>query len=101
MKLLRFTSEDNRGIFSSTLDQELEIPANSKIALASCALEVAQDKMVIDSTNDTVTFQILTGAERVAALQHTDGSALAGGGFQPEFYDNNNFQVYLMICRNQ
>ena len=93
MKLLRFTSEDNRGIFSSTLDQELEIPANSKIALASCALEVAQDKMVIDSTNDTVTFQILTGAERTASLQHTDGSALPNGGFQPEFYDNNNFQV--------
>lgn len=93
MKLLRFTSEDNRGIFSSTLDQELEIPANSKIALASCALEVDQDEMVIDSTNDTVTFQIVTGAERTASLQNTDGSALAGGGFRPVFYDNNNFQL--------
>lgn len=93
MKLLRFTSEDDRGIFSSTLDQEIEIPANSKIALASCALEVAQDEMVIDSTNDAVTFQIVTGTVRTAALQHTDGSALPNGSFRPEFYDNSNFQV--------
>ena len=48
VKLLRFTSEDNNGVFTSTLDQELRIPKNAKIALASVALEIQRDELVID-----------------------------------------------------
>lgn len=93
MKLLRFTSEDNRGIFSSTLDQELEIAPQSKIALASCALEVDQDQLVIDATNDEITFQIVSTSVRTAKLQPTDGSQISAGVFNPTAYNNNNYQL--------
>tara|TARA_R110001592_G_scaffold120194_1_gene324102 strand:- start:2398 stop:4008 length:1611 start_codon:yes stop_codon:yes gene_type:complete len=88
MKLLRFTSEDNNGVFSSTLDQELVIPAKSKIALASCALELQRDKLVIDSSNHEIRFQIVTGAIRSVILEHTDGI-----GTTPAYYDKTNYQV--------
>ena len=88
VKLLRFTSEDNNGIFTATLDQELRIPANSKIALASCALEIQRDKLVIDSSNHEVRFQILTGAVRTIQLNHTNGI-----GTTPSYYDSTNYQL--------
>tara|TARA_R110002072_G_scaffold116929_1_gene247595 strand:- start:671 stop:2278 length:1608 start_codon:yes stop_codon:yes gene_type:complete len=88
VKLLRFTSEDNNGIFTATLDQELRIPANSKIALASCALEIQRDKLVIDSSNHEIRFQILTGAVRTIQLNHTNGI-----GTKPLYYDSTNYQV--------
>mgnify|MGYP003627404241 CR=1 FL=1 len=88
VKLLRFTSEDNNGIFTATLDQELRIPPNSKIALASCALEIQRDKLVIDSSNHEIRFQILTGAIRTIQLNHTNGV-----GDNPDYYDSSNYQL--------
>ena len=88
MKLLRFSTIDNNGIFSNTLNQELIIPPNSKIALGSCALHLDPDTLVIDALNDSVNIGI-AGAPSVRTfkLAHTDGT----GGL--EFYDNNNYQL--------
>ena len=88
VKLLRFTSEDNNGIFTATLDQELRIPPRAKIALASCALEIQRDTLVIDSSNHEIRFQIVTGAIRSIQLEHTNGI-----GTKPLYYDTTNYQV--------
>ena len=88
VKLLRFTSEDNNGVFTSTLDQELKIPKNAKIALASVALEIQRDELVIDNSNHDISFQILDGATRNIALSHTDGN-----NDRPLLYNSNNYQI--------
>ena len=90
MKLLRFSSIDNEGIFTNTLDQELIIPPKSKLALGSCALELDPDKLVIDASNDSVNVAIQDNASlRTFKLRHTDGTG------DLEFYDNNNFQLFF------
>ena len=88
VKLLRFTSEDNNGVFTSTLDQELRIPKNAKIALASVALEIQRDELVIDNSNHDISFQILDSATRNIALSHTDGN-----NDRPLLYNSTNYQV--------
>ena len=88
VKLLRFTSEDNNGVFTSTLDQELRIPKNAKIALASVALEIQRDELVIDNSNHDISFQIVDGATRNIALSHTDGN-----NDRPLLYNSTNYEV--------
>lgn len=80
MKLLRFTSENSNGIFTSYLNQELLIGKQSQIALGSVALELNEKELVITGANDEVQFQMATGGLKSFRLNHAT-------------YTSANFQV--------
>ena len=54
MKLIRLTTEDNKAIFNSFLQQELEIAPFSQIALGQLAVELDAQELEINSDNDRV-----------------------------------------------
>ncbi len=57
MKLLRTTTTDSTGLFNAFLNQDLQIPPYSKIALGQLSSSVRKDVLVINGTNDTVQFK--------------------------------------------
>lgn len=76
VKLVRLTSNDPDAIFDNTFKQELLIKPNSKIALKSLSVAVDNKSLIIDSSNDEITFQLsTTTGERKAKLTHAEYSA--------------------------
>jgi len=57
-KLIRLTSDDTNAIFDTTLKQDIIIKPNSKIALKSLSVEVDNKTLIIDSSNDDITYQL-------------------------------------------
>jgi len=55
-QLYRLTSQSNNGVFDTLFDQDIEIPAGSQVALQSAAFDRQSDQIIIDSSNDTITF---------------------------------------------
>jgi len=68
MKLIRLTTRDDRAVFDSTFNANLTIPPNSKIALQSVSLNTLPRELIIDQTNNQITFQIATGVERTIQM---------------------------------
>tara|TARA_R110002153_G_scaffold40286_2_gene115396 strand:+ start:733 stop:2289 length:1557 start_codon:yes stop_codon:yes gene_type:complete len=71
MKLLRTTTTDSTGLFNAFLNQDLQIPPYSKIALGQLSSAVRKDVLVIDGTNDTVQFKTKDAGDlRIIKLAH-------------------------------
>ena len=68
MKLIRLTTRDDKAVFDSTFNANLTIPPNSKIALQSVSINTLPRELIIDQTNNQITFQIATGVERTIQL---------------------------------
>jgi len=97
MKLLRITSDTEDGTFNGFLNQEITLGKKSQIALQSATFEVADRALIIDNTNDTITFQTAnaTGTQTVV-LNHTDG---VGGN--PVEYNSTNLDVFFNDFTNK
>ena len=97
MKLLRLTSDKIDGTFDGFLNQEIDIPAKSQIALQSLVFETQDEALVIDESNNEITFQTAnaTGQQSIF-LTHTDGQ-----GGNPEKYDSTNSQLFFDDLTNK
>ena len=58
MRLLRLTTENENAIFDATFNEDFIIPKDAKIALQNVSVEAKTDSIVIDSQNNTMTYQV-------------------------------------------
>ena len=70
MKILRLTTQNPQAIFDTSVNDELLIQPNAKIALQSLTLEQDDEFLVIDSTNDTFTYSTQTGQSATITIPH-------------------------------
>lgn len=94
MKLIRLTSTEETASFDALFNEDVFIEPNSKVALAQLCLDSEANTIVIDASNDEITFNLFesrTGTvDRSITLNHTDGTA-----GRPEDYNKNNFQQLI------
>lgn len=94
MKLIRLTSTEETASFDALFNEDVFIEPNSKVALAQLCLDSEANTVVIDASNDEITFNMFknrTGnVDRSITLNHTDGT-----GGKPEDYNKNNFQELI------
>jgi len=97
MKLLRLTSDKLNGVFDGYLNQEIDIPEKSQIALQSAVFETQPETVIIDSSNDQISFQTAnaTGTQTIS-LTHTDGT-----GTNPQNYNDANSQLFFDDLTNK
>ena len=97
MKLLRITTDNVNGVFDGFLNQEIDIPEKSQIALQSAVFETQPETVVIDSSNDQISFQTAnaTGLQTIT-LEHTDGAAQT-----PSNYNDSNSQLFFDDITNK
>jgi hypothetical protein len=62
MRLLRLTSEDRNGLFDAKFDTDIKIKKGDQIALQSASFSEQINVLVIDSTNNNLSFQYKNGA---------------------------------------
>lgn len=96
MRLLRLTTDDENGVFNNNLQQEIELAPKSQIALGNLSLEVIDNELIIDNTNDVFTFSVVNGTLNTARFTHTNGQ-----GNNPNSYDSSNFQLFFNDFMNQ
>ena len=95
MKLLRLTTDNQNGTFDGFLNQEIDIPEKSQIALQSAVFETQPETVIIDSSNDQISFQTAnaTGTQTIT-LEHTDGQAGSDRQFQiPRAVNTGSFAM--------
>lgn len=97
MKLLRLTTDRIDGTFDGFLNQEIDIPVKSQIALQSAVFETQPETVTIDGSNDDISFQTAnaTGTQTIK-LAHTDGQ-----GGNPSNYNESNSQVFFDDLTNK
>tara|TARA_R110002050_G_scaffold277495_2_gene423176 strand:- start:580 stop:2052 length:1473 start_codon:yes stop_codon:yes gene_type:complete len=88
MKLIRLVTEDPLSVFDTVFNEDLLIKENSKIALKSLSIETPIDVIIIDASNDNITFQIQTGFDKTIQLNH-------------ESYNKDNFTDLLLDIQNK
>jgi hypothetical protein len=64
VKLIRLTTTNSNGIFNNTLNTDVIVEENSKIALCNFSAEIRQDIININATNDKINCQ-LVGTEGI------------------------------------
>ena len=71
MRLIRLTSSNPNAIFENNFNGDIRINPKSKVALKSVSLEVELSEIEINSTNDTINFQVSsTSGTQTAQLDH-------------------------------
>tara|TARA_R100000734_G_scaffold18690_2_gene16164 strand:+ start:900 stop:2429 length:1530 start_codon:yes stop_codon:yes gene_type:complete len=69
--LVRLTTTDNKGNFDCDFQDDIVITENTEIALHSLSVERQNKSLAIDSSNDTITFQVSNNAGvHSVALDH-------------------------------
>lgn len=58
MKLIRLSTEDRNCIFNNDFSTDIRIMKNSKVALHSLSFEPITNVLVIDATNDNITYNL-------------------------------------------
>ena len=69
-KLLRLHTTDFNSIFDCVFNEEIKINPYSEIALHSASFPIANRFLVVDSTNDEITFQVQNGASHTIPITH-------------------------------
>jgi hypothetical protein len=94
MKLIRLTSTEETASFDALFNEDVFIEPNSKVALAQLCLDSEANTVVIDASNDEITFNMFANrigsVDRSITLAHTDGTA-----GNPSDYNKNNFQQLI------
>jgi len=58
-RLFRLTSQSNDGVFSTLMDEDIQIPAGSSLALQSAAFDRQSTQLVVNTDNREVKFGLL------------------------------------------
>lgn len=70
MKILRLTTQSQNAIFDTSINDELLITPEAKIALQSLTLEQDDEFIVIDDTNDSFTYSVQNGQTTTINIPH-------------------------------
>jgi hypothetical protein len=71
VKLIRLKSQQDKLLFNNNIQSDLIIKPNSKIALQNVSFEKANDEIVIDSTNNNMTFNNDTFTSTITLANRT------------------------------
>jgi len=69
-KLIRCHTTDPKSIFDCVFNEPIEINPYSEIALQSASFSLANQFLVVDATNDELTFQVQSGASHTVRITH-------------------------------
>ena len=94
MKLLRLTSEKTTGEFDCFLNDAIELPPKSQIALQSCVFESTDTKLVIDSNNNSIQFKTSGGVAEPLQEIKLNASPTS-------VYDSTNTQILFDDIQNK
>ena len=100
MKILRLTTQNPQAIFDTSVNDELLIQPNAKIALQSLTLEQDDEFLVIDSTNDTFTYSTQTGQSATITIPHQVISFQNFHTFFEQFtklLNNSRKHIYIIV----
>ncbi len=92
MKLLRLTSEKTTGEFDCYLNQEIDLPPKSQIALQSCVFQATDTALIIDSNNNKIEFKTSDSSGTQEIDLYASGSTI---------YDSTNTQVLFDDIQNK
>ena len=67
-KLIRCHTEDPKSIFDCVFNEPIEVKPYSEIALQSASFSLANQFLVVDATNDELTFQVVGGTTRTVRI---------------------------------
>ena len=82
MKLIRLSTDDPKLYFNNTIQSDLTLPPQSKIGLLNCNFEKQLNSLVVNHTNDQVSFYLID-------TEYTSGS------FTHDTYSEENIDVLL------
>ena len=68
VKIIRLTTQNEDGSFETRFNSPVNIKADAKIALQNLIMAVKKNEIVVDSTNDGMTFQVSGGNIRNAII---------------------------------
>lgn len=68
MKLLRLTTRERTALFDAAYQGDLVIPPNSKIALQSVSINADPASLIVDGTNNQITYQLRDNLQRVVTI---------------------------------
>lgn len=58
MRLIRLTSDESTAFFDNSFNEDIIIKPNSKISLSNLTAEIPTNSLVVDSDNDTISYQL-------------------------------------------
>ena len=58
MRLIRLTSDESTAFFDNSFNEDIIIKPNSKISLSNLTAEIPTNSLVVNSDNDTVSYQL-------------------------------------------
>jgi len=90
MKLIRLTTKDPNAIFNVDFQDQIIIPADSKIGLQNLSIEAEDREITIDASNSQINFQIGTGSVYETSIQLASGT-----------YDKTNYTALLTDITNE
>ena len=67
-KLIRCHTTDPKSVFDCVFNEPIEVSPYSEIALQSASFSLANQFLVVDATNDELTFQVVGGSERTVRI---------------------------------
>jgi len=88
MRLIRLVTEDPQAVFDNTFNEDLVVPENSKLALQSLSIETENNVIIIDSSNDEISYQSTTGFTKTIFLER-------------ETYTKNNYDDLFTDITNK
>ena len=72
MRLLRLTTENNKGVFTSNFSQDIELEENSQLALQSASFKVVINLLDVIASNNEIKFQITNAITLTIQCQHKE-----------------------------
>tara|TARA_R110000765_G_scaffold48098_3_gene98616 strand:- start:1697 stop:3193 length:1497 start_codon:yes stop_codon:yes gene_type:complete len=92
MKLIRLTTTDNNVNFNSFFNEDILIKPYSKIALQTLSIESNIQALVINGSNDLITFNVRATAEPINKTISLTHSGIDG---TPIEYNKDNYNILL------
>lgn len=68
VKIIRLTTQNEDGSFETRFNSPVNVKSNAKVALQNLIMAVKKNEIVVDSTNDGMSFQVSTGNIRNAII---------------------------------
>jgi len=69
-KLITLHSDTNDGLFDCNFNDDIIIDKDSHVSFVSCSLTLDNNKIIIDNSNDQLTFKLGTAPLRIARIPH-------------------------------
>lgn len=90
MKLIRLTSSNNNGIVENNFKEDIKIDENSQIALVNSCFSVSDEKFIIDTGNDEITYHDTLISESSTFLTKTTYTKSTGKDLLKDITDKTN-----------